>query len=199
VPSPTRLIDSAVLGRVSGASRSSARVARSLSWSSQWGLGWHALTALLVLRPGVTRRVGVAGTASWLVAQVVTAAVKPLVGRRRPRSAGTGPGVTSASMPSTHAASAAAYAIAALLQHRAASALLVPAGGVAWSRVRTRRHFVTDVAVGLVAGCAVGIAIGTIVRRLADRPTRGRRHRLLRTAESSGEPHAAGEPTPLTP
>ena len=164
---------------MSGASRPSRWAARLLTWTSQWGLGWHALTVVLIARPGAARRVGAAGTTAWLVAQAVTAVLKPLVGRQRPPLPGTGPGVSSSSMPSTHAASAAAYATAALLQHRAGTAVLVPAAGVAWSRIRTRRHFVTDVAVGLVAGCAIGVAVGTAMRRLrsddADRTERGRK------------------------
>jgi undecaprenyl-diphosphatase len=130
---------------------------------------------VLVTRPGAARRIGATGSTSWLVAETVTAAVKPLVGRRRPALVGTGPTVSSSSMPSTHTASAVAYATAAMIQHRAGTALFVPAAGVAWSRVRTRRHFVTDVAVGLLAGGAIGVAVGAASRRVGARrdPARG--------------------------
>jgi membrane-associated phospholipid phosphatase len=72
-------------------------------------------------------------------------------------------------MPSTHAASAAAYAAGGLVQHRAAIALLIPAGGVAWSRLQTRRHYVSDVAVGVVAGSLIGASVGLGIRRLTNR------------------------------
>jgi membrane-associated phospholipid phosphatase len=72
-------------------------------------------------------------------------------------------------MPSTHAASAAAYAAGGLVQHRAAIALLIPAGGVAWSRLRTRRHYVSAVAVGVGAGSLIGASIGLGIRRLTNR------------------------------
>jgi membrane-associated phospholipid phosphatase len=108
--------------------------------------GWHVPTGIMLVRPGVARRVGIAGSASWLAAHG-TASLKPLIGRRRLSMPPTGPGVASASMPSTHAASAAAAAAGGLVQQRAAIALLIPAGGVAWSRLRTRRHYVSVVAV----------------------------------------------------
>jgi membrane-associated phospholipid phosphatase len=167
--SAVRLVDTEVLRHLSGGHSGSKHVASALSRVAQLGVGWHVLTALLVLRPGAARRVGIAGSSSWLIAQAGTAALKPLIGRRRPSLPALGPAVTSPSMPSTHAASGLAYATAGLLQHRAATALLVPAGGVAWSRVRTRRHFGSDVAVGVVAGCLIGIGIGIAVRRLGDR------------------------------
>jgi membrane-associated phospholipid phosphatase len=165
MPSAARLLDSALLSRLSDRSRPTRRVARALSWATQWGAGWHVLTAILAVRPGATRRVGVAGSASWLAAQIATAGLKPLIGRSRPSLPGSGPGVASASMPSTHAASAAAYAVGGLLQHQAATVLLIPAGGVAWSRLQTRRHFASDVAVGVVAGCLIGATVGAVIRR----------------------------------
>jgi len=161
-----RLVDTALLRRLSVDSHISGRAAQVLSQAAQWGAGWHLLTVVLALCPAPARRVGTAGAASWAVAQMLTAATKPLIGRRRPSLRATGPGVTSPSMPSTHTAAGIAYATAGMVQHRGAAALLVPAGGVAWSRVQTRRHFASDVFVGAIAGCAVGCGVGVVVRRL---------------------------------
>jgi membrane-associated phospholipid phosphatase len=169
LPSAARIVDSALLSQVSDGSPRARQLGRAVSGAAQWGAGWHVLTAIMLVRPGAPRRVGIAGSTSWLAAQLITAALKPLIGRRRPSMPATGPGVASASMPSTHAASAAAYAASGLVQHRAAAALIIPAGGVAWSRLQTRRHYVSDVAAGVIAGSLIGATIGLGIRRLTRR------------------------------
>jgi len=68
-------------------------------------------------------------------------------------------------MPSSHTATAAAYATAASLQHPLGALLAGPAAIVAWSRMRTRRHFPTDVIVGCLLGVVVGLAVGLVFRR----------------------------------
>jgi len=68
-------------------------------------------------------------------------------------------------MPSSHTATAAAYATAASLQHPLGALLAGPAAIVAWSRMRTRRHFPTDVIVGCLLGAAVGLVVGLALRQ----------------------------------
>jgi len=76
---------------------------------------------------------------------------------------------TSSSFPSGHAASAAAFAVAAGSAERA---LLVPlvglAAAVAYSRVYTGVHYPSDV----VAGAALGVAVAAIATRVAPVRTR---------------------------
>jgi len=67
-------------------------------------------------------------------------------------------------MPSSHTATAFAFATAAAVQHPAAASLLVPVAAVAWSRLRTRRHFPTDVVAGAVLGVIAGGPIGVGLR-----------------------------------
>ncbi len=73
-------------------------------------------------------------------------------------------------MPSSHTATAVAYATAASLQHPAATLLSVPAGIVAWSRLTTRRHFPTDVLAAVTLGTAIGLLIGLLARRVGTEP-----------------------------
>jgi membrane-associated phospholipid phosphatase len=68
-------------------------------------------------------------------------------------------------MPSSHTATAFAFATAAAIQHLAAASLFVPAATVAWSRLRTRRHFPTDVVAGAVLGVIVVGLFGIGLRR----------------------------------
>jgi membrane-associated phospholipid phosphatase len=100
------------------------------------------------------------GGASVVVAGAVTLALKEAFGRARPEDAPDDPYrfrslSGQASFPSGHAALA--FAAAAAIQHEAKSRwipfVVYPAAGlVAWSRVRDREHWTSDV----IAGAAIG-------------------------------------------
>jgi undecaprenyl-diphosphatase len=60
----------------------------------------------------------------------------------------------SSSFPSSHAATAAAFTVAALRRDRGFGLIILPVAGIAvYGRLRTRVHWPTD----LVAGIAIGI------------------------------------------
>ena len=140
-------------------------IASAVSALARGGLGWHGASLALVVRPGTSRRMGLAGSAAWTAAGGVAQLVKVAVGRRRPRLAAVGSAVHSSSMPSSHTATAAAYATAVALQHPAGAVAALPAAAVAWSRLATRRHFPTDVVAGAALGVLVGGVVGLAVRR----------------------------------
>ena len=76
-------------------------------------------------------------------------------------------------MPSSHTATAAAYATASTIQHPLALPLVAPVVVIAWARLKTRRHFPTDVLVGAGIGLVLGMGTGILLRRATapDRPT----------------------------
>jgi undecaprenyl-diphosphatase len=138
------------------------------------GVLWMAVAGGLALAGGPRGR---RAAARGLVALGITSAVanqlgKRSFGRRRPALDGVPPGrrarhvPTSASFPSGHAASAAAFATAVAA---AVPAAAVPVGtlaaGVAWSRVHTGVHYPGDV----LAGLALGTGVGLLVARRAPR------------------------------
>ncbi|MGM1062867.1 phosphatase PAP2 family protein [Saccharothrix sp. Mg75] len=133
---------------------------------------WLVIAAGLALRPGAARRA--AGRGVLAVAVTTTAAhlLGRLVPRHRPR-VGDMPArtalhehPTSSAFPSAHAASAAAFATAAALESPPLGAALAPvAAVVAYSRVRTRVHWPTDV----VAGALLGATTAVLTRRRGPR------------------------------
>jgi undecaprenyl-diphosphatase len=96
--------------------------------------------------------------------------MKLLVPRRRPPSESLAALVrtpSSSSFPSGHSASAFAFATAVGGEIPALAPVLVPmAATVAYSRVHTGVHYPSDVAAGFV----VGVACGTVARRLRRTP-----------------------------
>jgi len=74
------------------------------------------------------------------------------------RRRGTRPATSS--FPSSHTASAMAFAVAASLEYPAVAPVVLPtAAAVAISRLRAVRHYPTDVLAGIALGCAVGAAV----------------------------------------
>jgi membrane-associated phospholipid phosphatase len=104
------------------------------------------------------------------MASLASAVIKRSTQRRRP-TASVGAATRTSSMPSSHTATAVAYATGAALQHPAAALFSGPASVVAWSRLQTRRHFPTDVVVGIGLGLVLGAVAGLVVRRVAGTPT----------------------------
>jgi undecaprenyl-diphosphatase len=158
-------VDRVVLGRLGRPTGPPAHVASTVSALTRGGIGWHATSlALIAARRPAAARAAIAGSLAWVETSLLVVAIKRLTARRRP-SRSIGPPTRSSSMPSSHTATAIAYATAAAIQHPAAAPLLIPAATVGWSRLETRRHFPTDVIVGIVVGGAVGAATGIAVRR----------------------------------
>jgi membrane-associated phospholipid phosphatase len=110
-------------------------------------------------------------------AGVIVTLVKEAVDRARPAVANPwldpiGVIPTSASFPSGHSATAFATAVAVgLVYPRLRVPLLLLAALVALSRVYLGMHYATDVVVGSALGAAMGLAAGSLVLRVARRPT----------------------------
>ncbi|WP_367138262.1 phosphatase PAP2 family protein [Saccharothrix sp. HUAS TT1] len=130
---------------------------------------WPAIAGLLALRPGVTRRAARHGVIAVAAATTAGHLLGHLVHRRRPdvadvparRALPEHP--SSSAFPSAHAASTAAFATAIALGAPALGALLTPpAALVAYSRLRTRVHWPTDV----LGGALLGSGAALLTRRL---------------------------------
>jgi membrane-associated phospholipid phosphatase len=157
-----------------------------LSRAADYGVLWMAVAGGLALAGGSRgRRAAGAG----LVALGITSALANQLGkrsfsRRRPlldsvplgRRARRVP--ISASFPSGHAASAAAFATAVAVAFPAAALpVAVLATGVAWSRVHTGVHYPGDVLAGVLLGTAVGLLVGRRALRMRRGGGRGGRRR----------------------
>lgn len=106
------------------------------------------------------RRAAVEGLVAAGAASAAANVLKPFFNRRRPWSLLHSPSRRTASFPSSHTATGAAFATAAAGVWGPSAILTVPiVGAVAFSRVHSRQHHLADVA----AGAAVGVAVGTIV------------------------------------
>jgi membrane-associated phospholipid phosphatase len=118
--------------------------------------------------------VALAATVSFFVASGLNAAIKDLVDRARPPltmdlEALVGvPG--SPSFPSGHAMSAFAVAAAlSVLAPRARWPVLALAAAIAFSRVYLGVHYWIDVLAGAALGLAIGVLVAGLVRRAAAR------------------------------
>ncbi|MFP5021242.1 bifunctional phosphatase PAP2/diacylglycerol kinase family protein [Pseudonocardia phyllosphaerae] len=144
-------------------------VLRRLTATADHGLLWFTIAALLAGKRGTTRQAAFRGVVSiGLTSFTANAVLKELLPRRRPAAAELPPYRTiadppsSSSFPSGHAASAAAFATAVMMENRRAGSVVVPlAAVVGWSRVHVGVHWTSDV----LAGAALGTAVAETTRR----------------------------------
>lgn len=143
-------------------------IVRGYSRLGNYGLGWMAAAAAVGVAKG-SPRLAVELPAVVLGTFGLNVAVKRAVGRSRPSHGGPTPHLISApassSFPSTHAATAAAGAVA--IGARAPE--LIPIVGtaavaMATSRVYLGVHHGSDIAAGLVLGALTGSAYALAVR-----------------------------------
>ncbi|WP_185006573.1 bifunctional phosphatase PAP2/diacylglycerol kinase family protein [Crossiella cryophila] len=137
-----------------------------ITTTANHSLLWFGVAALLASRKGRTRRAAFRGVVAIAGASATANLIaKPLFPRRRPaaelvpahRRIPDPP--TSSSFPSGHAASAAAFATAVVMEAPIAAAVVIPlAATVAYSRVHTGVHWPSDVAAGAVLGASIGLA-----------------------------------------
>jgi undecaprenyl-diphosphatase len=133
----------------------------------------HVIAAAAALAAGggrFGRRAALRGLLSVAISSVVSTGVaKRAVRRGRPprvlgrqaRRFGRRP--STSAFPSGHTASAVAFAVGASQELPWASVPLgVTASAVAWSRLRSRRHYPTDI----LAGAAIGAGVAVATRRL---------------------------------
>ncbi len=140
--------------------------------ASRGGALWLSSALLLSLFGPRGRRAAVAGvTALVTTSAVANGPAKWLVRRSRPGGAaliglhrlGQAPGTSS--FPSSHTASAFAFAVAASAELPAAAPVLLPAAlAVAVARMRAVRHYPSDVLAGAVLGAALAAATTHAVR-----------------------------------
>ncbi|MER5871320.1 phosphatase PAP2 family protein [Streptomyces sp. NPDC002044] len=151
-----------------GADRVLPRLGRAANHGVLWG---GAAAAIAVFGSAGARKAAVRGVASLALASATINTVgKWSVRRPRPlldgvpavRRLSTQPQTTS--FPSGHSASAFAFAAGLALESPGWGAVVAPvAASVAFSRVYTGVHYPSDV----LAGAALGVAAGFVVRRLA--------------------------------
>jgi undecaprenyl-diphosphatase len=137
---------------------------------------WLLIYAIEALRPGGNRCAARRGAAAILTALTISHLIKRVVphrsrpeppGGRARRSLPEKP--DSPSFPSAHAATAAAFTTAVIVNNRRLIVLVAPVTVTAtYGRLRARVHWPTD----LLAGSMIGIATAFV---LARRPARGRR------------------------
>lgn len=137
------------------------------------GLLWVGIAAALATRPGPTRCAARDGVVAVALASASSHLIGRLVPRRRPPADHLPayqvliPKPTSSSFPSSHTATAAAFTTATACESPTTGLMVAPlAVTVAYSRLRTRAHWPSDV----VAGALWGIAVGVTTRRLLRAP-----------------------------
>lgn len=133
---------------------------------------WLVIAAILFVTGGSRRRGAVRGVSSLVVGSVLANLVgKRIFGGDRPllkdvplpRRLKSFP--TSASFPSGHSASAAAFVTGVALESRRTGAVLAPLGAaVAYSRLHTGAHWLSDVVGGATLGASVAAAGKLLVR-----------------------------------
>ena len=164
-------LDRELFGRVARGRTPLDPVLRPLSRAADHSVLWLVVAGGLQAGRGRSlQRAGRRGVAAIAVASFLANQVgKRAFGRRRPVLDGV-PAArvarrlpTSSSFPSGHAASAAAFAVAASLEVPVLAVPLgVTAAAVAYSRVHTGVHYPSDV----LAGSALGTAVALAARRL---------------------------------
>jgi diacylglycerol kinase family enzyme/membrane-associated phospholipid phosphatase len=127
---------------------------------------WVVVAGILAVRRGAGRKAAGRGLlAIALSSALANGVLKPLLPRRRPAAAELPPyrripdPPTSSSFPSGHAASAAAFATAVVMENRKVAPAVVPlAAAVAYSRVHVGVHWTSDVLAGAAVGSGVALA-----------------------------------------
>lgn len=140
-------------------------VLTAITTAARGGVLWLAVAAVEAVRPGGDRRLAAESAIAVVVAIGLGHAVKRLAPHRpRPQPPGGRSRVTlpetpkSSAFPSTHAASAAAFATAVLLRDRRLATVVTPVAAAAtYARVRTRVHWPTDLAAGTALGAGAAI------------------------------------------
>jgi len=156
----------------------------------QAGLIWLVIAAVLARRGDRCRRAARDG----VVAVVLASLSCHLIGGWLPRPRPTADDLpayqalpvkpTSSSFPSSHTATAAAF-ITAVARHSPLAGLVIAplATTMAYSRLRTRAHWPSDVAAGALWGITIGAATGRLRPKRHDRRSpadRSRSHRRRR-------------------
>lgn len=173
---PPRILalDRRIGRRVNGAGTGPAldRVLLGLSTAANNGLLWYGVAGALALTGPTGRRAAVRGLLSLGGSSAVANLVaKPLFGGHRPVAADIPVArqlkvfPQSASFPSGHTASAAAFASGVAIESPALAVAVVPiAAAVGYSRLHVGAHWLSDVVGGALIGVGVA-AVGRILVR----------------------------------
>jgi membrane-associated phospholipid phosphatase len=136
------------------------------------GVLWLAVAAALALRPGQWRAGARDAALAVALASGLAHLIHHVLVRQRPAAShlpaheALRHKPTSPSFPSAHAAVAAAFATALVRRVGVLGLAAVPlAGVVAYSRVRTRAHWPTDVIAGIGQGMIVGEGVHRVMSR----------------------------------
>lgn len=157
---------------------------------------WFEIAAALYLLGGKLRRGAVRGIASLIVGSALANLVgKRIFGGDRPllkdvpvpRRLKRTP--TSGSFPSGHSSSAAAFVTGVALESGRSGAVLAPLGAaVAYSRLHTGAHWLSDV----IGGAALGSAVAVVGRMLVPAPARSEPAHLGPTIDLPSLPEGDG-------
>jgi membrane-associated phospholipid phosphatase len=155
------------------------------SETARGGVLWLPVAGLLALCG--KRKTAKRALAAAAVAMPIGHLISVVVHRRRPPAANMPARRAlpehpdSSSFPSKHAVTAAAFGTATALQDRGAAAFVTPLVLlVAYSRLRTRVHWPTDVLGGLVIGALVALAQAGVGRSAKARATAWRLAAMVR-------------------
>lgn len=146
------------------------RIVIAASVTARGGLLWLPVAGLLAWSG--RRRAAKLGLLTAAVAMPLGHLISLVVHRRRPQVAAMPARLAlpehpdSSSFPSKHAVTAAAFATAVALEDPRASVFVFPPMAlVAYSRVRTRVHWPSDVAGGLLIGALVGLVVHRVAAK----------------------------------
>jgi membrane-associated phospholipid phosphatase len=162
-------------------------VSRAANWWGGDGVVYAAVLLWLgarAIRRGALSRVGLRGAEALAVASAISGIVKGLAGRARPYVTPGEPwhfdfnhGWTDAqyfSMPSGHTTASMAFAVgialalfAAKVRRRwlIATPLVLSACVVAWARIVTNQHWLSDVVAGSVLGATTALCLSVLHRK----------------------------------
>ena len=161
--------------------------AQAANWWGGDGVVWAAALLWLggrAIRRNVVARVGLRGAEALAIASAISGIAKGLAGRARPFVIPGEPwhfefnhGWTDAryfSLPSGHTTATVAFAAGIALALSGAPTrlrlavaipLLLSAGVVAWARIVTDQHWLSDVTVGMVLGTLTSLYLSVLHRR----------------------------------